>query len=982
MVERRKIGGVYIEIEGENRDYKRKVRESGRVTKTETNRMQGDFRRTGASARALNSDVQRLSGALAGLGAATVAFAGAQGIRRIANFEQAMSTVKAVTQATDSQMKALEAQAKVLGSTTRFSASQAAEGMIFLARAGFSVEEVLGSIEGALNLAQAGELDLARAADIASNVLSGFNLEVSEAARVMDVLAAAANASNTDINQLGEALKFAAPQAVALGLDLESTVALIGKLSDAGILAGLAGRGFNSLTTQMIKNEDKIKDLIGEYDLVEDGVDGVIAKLQQAGITTAQIARLFGGENVDAFTILANSAGDAEGSVGALETVLRRAAGTAERVARTMDDNLNGALLAAGSALEALILALGEVGTSDGVRTALGGLADLLRLAADNADILAIAFVAMTTRAIIPLAASLSTALVGAIAKARAEMIILEGIAGRSIGTLGRLRIALSAFGGPVTLAITAAAAAMAAIALNSKSAADRLSDVDTALNNYRTTNEKIREDTTKLETLQNNLVEAIEKQGPAAEETARLEIDAVRRRIEKNKELAQTYVAIARAQLAQANESIVDDRRSALRRGTNILGNRRALQVAQEASANGESFPLAVIDAARDEIFAKQDRGEVLSNSETKFLELISTIELAESKAREAREVIDDILNPDTVATPTSTTTTDDDTGTTRRTGRKTAAELAKEEEEKKRAKERTAILQAEDEERRRQAAELLKDLENNRKLQEAQLALDIAMTDEDEKAIEKARENLAILEDQILLEELIAEYKAAGVKDAEDRAQAEVDALRALQDQLVAAEKRADKRSDEDDDKFFDEGDLRDRTKRAVIDAVSDGDLAGALEDALAGAVTSAFEKSIEDAIDIIFDAFKNIDFSGGFGGGLGSFFGNIFGGRAGGGSVKAGQAYVVGERGSEFFVPAVDGFVVPNAPTSSGQEAAVSGGVGGVTIQTVLQVEGNLVEDTVQVIDERLAAYSQSLPGVIDNVVRNGQRRGRYG
>ena len=142
-------------------------------------------------------------------------------IRTLANFEQQMSTVKAITGATEAQFRTLRLEAQRLGATTRFSASEAAEGMQFLARAGFDVNQVLASINDTLLLAQAGALDLGSAADIASNILTGFRLSAAEAGRVVDVLALASNSANTNVFQLGEAMKFVAPVAAGLGVSLE-----------------------------------------------------------------------------------------------------------------------------------------------------------------------------------------------------------------------------------------------------------------------------------------------------------------------------------------------------------------------------------------------------------------------------------------------------------------------------------------------------------------------------------------------------------------------------------------------------------------------------------------------------------------------------------------------------------------------------------------------------------------------------------------
>ena len=128
-----------------------------------------------------------------------------------------------------------------MGRTTVHSATEAARGQAFLAQAGFDANEILSALPATLALATAGELDLASAADIASNVLSGFQMEANQTGRVADVLALAASKTNTSVLQLGSALAKAAPAAKAAGWSLEETTAAIGKLSDAGIQGEEAG---------------------------------------------------------------------------------------------------------------------------------------------------------------------------------------------------------------------------------------------------------------------------------------------------------------------------------------------------------------------------------------------------------------------------------------------------------------------------------------------------------------------------------------------------------------------------------------------------------------------------------------------------------------------------------------------------------------------------------------------------------------------
>ena len=162
------------------------------------------------TATATNNSLKRM---ISPLKAVTGLLAGFAGIRvftgmaqTIAEFEQSMSNVAAVSGATGDALAQLTEQAKELGATTKFRASEAAAGMEFLARAGFKTKEVMSELPATLDLAAAGALGLGEAADIASNIMSGFSIEAEEMSRVADVLALTAASANTNIQQLCEGM--------------------------------------------------------------------------------------------------------------------------------------------------------------------------------------------------------------------------------------------------------------------------------------------------------------------------------------------------------------------------------------------------------------------------------------------------------------------------------------------------------------------------------------------------------------------------------------------------------------------------------------------------------------------------------------------------------------------------------------------------------------------------------------------------------
>jgi TP901 family phage tail tape measure protein len=291
-------------------------------------------------------------------------------LRTLRDFSQGMSTVQAITSATGDQFTALRDKAKELGSSTRFSATQAAEGMQFLARAGFNTDQTLESITGTLNLAQAGALGLGDAADIASNILTGFRLETSKMNNVVDILAFQSNRSNTNVQQLGEAMKFAAPVAAGLGVDIKETASAIGALSDAGLQGSLAGTGLRTAILQLTAPTTSGADAINSLGLSLDDVNvrtrgliPVLKTLRDANLDVTDAVAIAGTRGGPALEVLVKSFDKVAKGAVALDDV----DGFAKKVAETMDNNLNGAVIAAGSAFEGLKIEIGDLGAESGL---------------------------------------------------------------------------------------------------------------------------------------------------------------------------------------------------------------------------------------------------------------------------------------------------------------------------------------------------------------------------------------------------------------------------------------------------------------------------------------------------------------------------------------------------------------------------------------------------------------------------------------
>lgn len=303
--------------------------------------------------------------------AAGLAIAMAAPIKIAANFEQAMAKVGAVSNATDAEMGKLTATARQLGASTSWSASQAAEGMQFLAQAGFSTQQTMAAMPGMLDLASAGDTDLGSAADIASNILTGFNLKAEEMGRLGDVLTNTFTTSNTNISMLGETMKYVAPIAASTGVSLEQAAAMAGKLGDAGIQGSNAGTALRTVISRLSAPTAEAAAKLRELGVETQDASGnlrsvpdILAEMESAmsGMGTAARAELtstiFGLEAASGATVLLGQAGS--GSLQKYAEKLKET-GTASRVAAKQNDTAMGAMRRLSSAAESIAITMGNI---------------------------------------------------------------------------------------------------------------------------------------------------------------------------------------------------------------------------------------------------------------------------------------------------------------------------------------------------------------------------------------------------------------------------------------------------------------------------------------------------------------------------------------------------------------------------------------------------------------------------------------------
>ncbi len=336
--------------------------------------------RTKGAAAAASKSLGVMTAAVGAAASAAATLAGAT--RIIREFDSSMSQVAAITRATASEMEAMRDIAKELGRTTEFTSAQAADGLKFLGMAGFEASEGMAALPAVLDLATAAAMDLGSAADIASNIMSGFGNEAGEASTVADILAAASSRANTSVQQLGGAMSTVAPIAAALEIDLADTAAAISAMSDAGIQGERAGTALRGVLASLAGPTKQATDALSAYGLTAAQVDPqahslaeIFTTLRERGLSTADAMTIFGREAASGALVLV----EASGRIGDFAQNLREAEGAAGDMADTMRDNLGGDAKAAASALEGLAIAVGEAGLAAVLRGALGAATGLAR---------------------------------------------------------------------------------------------------------------------------------------------------------------------------------------------------------------------------------------------------------------------------------------------------------------------------------------------------------------------------------------------------------------------------------------------------------------------------------------------------------------------------------------------------------------------------------------------------------------------------
>lgn len=296
---------------------------------------------------------------------------GAACVKMTSDFDSTMSKVSAISGATGKDLDKLRDKAKEMGAQTKFSAGEAGEAFTYMAMAGWDTQQMIAGISGIMDLAAADGLDLATTSDIVTDALTAFGLQAKDSGHFADVLAKASSSANTNVSMLGESFKYVAPLAGAMGYSVEDVAVALGLMANSGIKAGQAGTALRAALSRMSKPTDKAAELMDKYGLSITNTDGTVKSLSEVMImlrnnmgelTEAEqlqsAATIFGQEAMSGMLAIINASDE---DFNKLTGAIGNADGTAQEMAKTLQDNLGGGIEELTGALETLAISFGEI---------------------------------------------------------------------------------------------------------------------------------------------------------------------------------------------------------------------------------------------------------------------------------------------------------------------------------------------------------------------------------------------------------------------------------------------------------------------------------------------------------------------------------------------------------------------------------------------------------------------------------------------
>ncbi|MDU9261209.1 phage tail tape measure protein [Staphylococcus pseudintermedius] len=299
---------------------------------------------------------------IAGFGAA---------VKKSIDFDDSMRKVKATSGATSGEFQQLRDKALEMGAKTKFSASQSAEALQYMSLAGWDTKDMLGGIDGVMQLAAASGEDLAQVSDIVTDGLSAFGLKAKDSSHFADVLAQTSSKANTDVSGLGEAFKYVAPVAGSFGFSVEDTSIALGLMANSGVKASQAGTALKSMMTKLAKPTGEAKKTMESLGIsitdsegkmlpfrnIMDQLRGSLGGLSKAQ-QSAAVKTLFGQEAMSGILPIINASDE---DYQKLTKSIDNSAGASKRMADEMEGGIGGSIRKMKSAIESLAISIGDV---------------------------------------------------------------------------------------------------------------------------------------------------------------------------------------------------------------------------------------------------------------------------------------------------------------------------------------------------------------------------------------------------------------------------------------------------------------------------------------------------------------------------------------------------------------------------------------------------------------------------------------------
>lgn len=375
------------------------------VTKLATTAMQGvskagaqaatSFRSVGTSISAFAGGLRKLTTAassarnfLRGIFAGFVAGYGVrQALKTISEFDETITRVGVVAEATTEEFVRLERAARSFGEASRFGATGAAEGLLELAKAGFTTSEAITALPAVMAAAVNGHLSLGQAAEYSANLIRQFNLSATDTEKVVDVLVNTANRTTTDIQELASAMKFAGPVAANLGLDIETTAGVLGTMAQRGHVATVAGTNLRNIMLSLLDPSDKARAGIASLGLTVEELNpttnalvDVFKRLSAANLDAEAASQIFQRRNVAAALVLSQNTAEME----KLIDQNRKFKGQSVENAKILDQTITGFWERTKAAVQEFILNQSYLGTA--LRSSLGAVRDFFLILSDSQD--------------------------------------------------------------------------------------------------------------------------------------------------------------------------------------------------------------------------------------------------------------------------------------------------------------------------------------------------------------------------------------------------------------------------------------------------------------------------------------------------------------------------------------------------------------------------------------------------------------------